>query len=155
MEMDGKSFDQVFIIGDHLGRSPFRTFFRLEKVESVTVEFGCCRIDPETDILSRAIAGLSNGLHDQGEGFFIGLEIRSKSSLIAHRGFVAFSLQDRLEVVKDFRPHSQRFLKTLRPGRKDHKFLNVQIIISMGSAVEDVHQGQGKPVGRRASEMTV
>ena len=62
---DRKYFDQVFIIGDHFSRSQFRLFSRLEKVEPIPVEFGRCRINPETDILSRAITGLFDGFKNQ------------------------------------------------------------------------------------------
>ncbi len=43
--------------------------------------------------------------------------------------------------MKDFRAHTQGFRKARCRYRLDHELLNVHVIISMLTAIEDIHHG--------------
>ena len=48
-------------------------------------------------------------------------------------------MQDVLQAVENLRPHAQRFAKVGRAQRHHHELLEIDIVIRMLAAVEDVH----------------
>ena len=49
-------------------------------------------------------------------------------------------LEQLLQGVEDLRPGAQRLAERLRAHRQDHELLDVQGIVGVGAAVDDVHQ---------------
>ena len=88
----------------------------------------------------RFIAGLLDRLHDQAEGLFIRLQVRRKPAFVTDRRVQPFFLQQRLERMEHLRRHPERLAETGRPHRHDHELLQVQPIVGMGPAVDDVHE---------------
>jgi hypothetical protein len=58
-------------------------------------------------------------------------------------------------MVKNFRSHSESFLEIFGSHRNDHAFLEIYIIVGVGAAIENVHHGEGKPCGGKASKMLI
>ena len=46
--------------------------------------------------------------------------------------------------MEDFRTHAQALAEGLRTDRHDHEFLEVDGVVSMNAAIDDVHHRNGK-----------
>ena len=66
-------------------------------------------------------------------------EVRRKAALVADRGVVACGLQRSFQRMEDFGAHAQGFGEVRRADRRDHEFLEVDRIVGMRAAIEDVH----------------
>ncbi|MCY1298882.1 hypothetical protein D9M70_483890 [compost metagenome] len=60
-----------------------------------------------------------------------------------------------LQRVEHFRAHADRIAHRIGTNRNDHEFLEVDRIVGMGAAVDDVHHRNRKHVGVRAADVTV
>ena len=50
--------------------------------------------------------------------------------------------------MKDFRAVAQGLTEATRPHGLDHEFLNIDVVIRVLPAVQDVHHGQGHGIAR-------
>ena len=57
--------------------------------------------------------------------------------------------------MKDFRAIAQGFPESRRAGRNDHEFLKVDGRVGVGTAVDDVHHGDGQNLGVRTAQVAV
>ena len=57
--------------------------------------------------------------------------------------------------MEDLGALTQTFAEALRADGHDHELLHIDGVGGMGAAVEDIHHGDGQPVGIRAAEETV
>ncbi len=57
--------------------------------------------------------------------------------------------------MEDLRPHAQGLGKSLGPGRQDHELLDVDRVVRMGAAIDDVHHRQGQDAGRDPAHILV
>ena len=57
--------------------------------------------------------------------------------------------------MEDLRAHAQGFAEGGGFHGHDHEFLQIDVVVRMGPAVEDVHHGYGKAAGGRAPEIAV
>ena len=96
-------------------------------------------IEAEVEILARQIAGRLTGAGDEAQRLLGRGQVGSKAALVADIGVVARVLQLFAQGVKDFRAHAQGFREALGTGGQDHEFLDVDRIVGMGPAVDDVH----------------
>ena len=64
----------------------------------------------------------------------------SYHAFVTNRRVQPLFLQQRLERMKYLRRHPERLAEACRAHRHDHKFLQIQPIVGMGPAVDDIHQ---------------
>ena len=57
--------------------------------------------------------------------------------------------------MKSLGPHANGLGERLGPNRKDHEFLDVQIVGRMGSAVNDVHHRQWQAAGIDPAQIAI
>src|SRR5690606_8537655 len=67
-------------------------------------------------------------------------ENRRKTSFIADASGQTALMKDLLQMVKDFRPSAKGLRESIEPSRYNHELLDGQTIVSVFSAVEDIHQ---------------
>ena len=60
-----------------------------------------------------------------------------------------------LERVEDLGAHAQRFFEAFCTGRHDHEFLDVDVVVGVLAAVDDVHHRQGQFLGIGAAQVLV
>ena len=60
-----------------------------------------------------------------------------------------------LQGVEDLRAHAQAFGEALGAGRQDHELLDVDRIVGVGAAVDDVHHRHRQDAGRDAADILV
>ena len=57
--------------------------------------------------------------------------------------------------MEGFRTHAQGLGKGFGAGRQDHELLDVDVVVRMGAAVEDVHHRHGQNLGVDAAQVVV
>ena len=78
-----------------------------------------------------------------------------EAALVADVGVEAGFLQRALQRVEDFGAPAHRLAKRRRADRQDHEFLEVDCVVGVDAAVEDVHHGNGQDPRRRAADVAV
>ncbi|MNE05923.1 hypothetical protein D3C80_984970 [compost metagenome] len=107
------------------------------------------------EVLARQIAGRLACLGDEGQSFFGRGQVGSEAALVADVGVVARVLQRLLQRVEDFSPHAQGVREAVSAGRQDHELLNVDRIVSVSAAVDDVHHRGRQDAGRDAADVAI
>ncbi len=138
--------DQAFEIVGELRRGEL-TVLGLEVIDAVLEELGAGHVEAEEDLLAGLVAGAIDGFENGLQRRFVGRQVRRETALIAHRGRELALVQDLLERVEDFRAVAQRFGQRRRADRQDHELLDVDAVIGMRAAVDDVHHRHRQRLG--------
>src|SRR6185437_14740402 len=93
------------------------------------------RIQRKQTIGAGLVTRFHNRLENRLNRFFIRLQVRRKPTFIANARRISFTLQYRLELVKNFSAGAQGFAERLRAARHDHEFLKIDVVVSMSTAV--------------------
>ncbi len=104
-------------------------------------------------ILSRFQTGLFNGFQHHLNGFFVGFQIGGETAFITHIGGLSAVFQHPLQGVEHFRPPTQGFAETGSAYGHNHELLEINGIVRMFSAIEDVHHRNGQPMGMNAAQI--
>ena len=109
----------------------------------------------ERHLLARLVAGLLDRLHDEVERGLRALQVRREAALVADIGVVAGVLQALLQRVEDFRAPAHGVAQRRRADRHDHEFLEVDRVVGMRAAIDDVHHRHRQHVRVRAADIAV
>ena len=154
-EGDRVAVDPVFpevdqLVGTH------RTAAGLEKlVASVAPHLARGGIEADGDVVPDAVAGLLDGGDDDRDGFLIGLEVRGETALVTDAGAVPAIMEDALEGVKRLDAHADGFAKRRGTVGSDLELLEVQRVVGMAAAVEDIQARNREDGGVGAAEGAV
>ena len=113
------------------------------------------RIHCENEIRTGLVASILDRLEDMLDRIFIGVQIRSKSALVADRRRLSFLLEERLQSVKHLRRPAQRLTERGSPRRHNHELLRIHGVRCVRAAVEDVHHRHGQNVCLKAAEEAI
>lgn len=91
------------------------------------------------DVFPEHIARRIDGFGDYRECFRVRLEIRCKTALITHPGRESARVQDLTQRVEDLHTATQRLVELIGTDRLDHELLNIDVVIGVLAAVQDVH----------------
>ena len=131
----------------------------LELVEAclLVVELGSCGVESDHEVAVSAccVAGLLDCLHDDFESLFVGLEVGSESTFITDACVVALGFENALEVVEDLCDHSDCFSLCGSADRHDHELLEVNLVVGVCAAVEDVCHRNGEDTCMVGAEILV
>src|SRR5690606_17740027 len=72
-------------------------------------------------------------------GIFVGGQVRREAAFVTHGSAQATALQHGLEVMEDLGAHAQGIGKGLGADGLDHEFLDVDVVVGVLTAVDDVH----------------
>ena len=82
-------------------------------------------------------------------------EVRREAALVADRGGVARGLQRGFQRVEDLGAHAHGLGEVRRADRRDHELLDVDRVVGMRPAIEDVHHRHRQQRRLRAAEIAV
>ena len=89
------------------------------------------------------------------EGLLVGFEVGRKAAFVADGGVVALGLENRLQVVEDLGGHPEPFPESLCAHGHDHEFLDVDVVVGVLAAVDDVGHRHRDVVGDDAADVPV
>ena len=117
---------------------------KLVKAAFLVVELRGRGIHGQKHVFSGTVSRLLDGTQDHFHGFFVASQVGGEATFVTHVGAVALALQHALQVVEDLRAPAQAVRESLGAHRHHHEFLNVNLVVSVRSAVQDVHHGNGQ-----------
>ena len=138
-----------------LGAAEFQAAFTSQHVLAVFVELAAGAVQAQHHVLPRGIARILNGLQNKLNGCLVVVHIGGKATFIAHGHAHAFVVNDFLERMEHFRAIAQRLAERRCAHRDDHELLQVQIVVGVRAAVDDVHHGHGQIFACHAAEIAV
>ena len=106
-------------------------------------------------ILARLVTGFSNSLDDGIQHFPVRFHPGGEASLISHRRVEAAGFQDFLQIVINLPTHPQRFPESGGAHGHHHEFLDVQVVVCMHAAIEDIELRHRQQVGAVTAKMAV
>ena len=153
---DGIGVDELLPVIDHLGARVLHAL-ALELVHTGlgVVELGRCRIHGVHEVDAGLKASLLHGLGNVLERLGVGLEIGREAALVAHAAAQAGLVQHALEGAVDLGAPAQALGKARSTHGHNHELLEVNVVVGMHAAVEDVHHGRGQQVGVNAAQILV
>ncbi|MDT4834564.1 hypothetical protein FQZ97_682050 [compost metagenome] len=141
-------------VGEFL-RGQRNAAFTGQRVLAVAVELGAGAVQAQGDLRARLVAGFGNGLQDQLDGGFMAGHVGRETALVAHCRGHALAVDQLLEHVEDFGAPAQGFTEAARAHRQDHQFLEVERVVGVRAAVDDVHHRHGHAHGAAAAEIAI
>ena len=126
-----------------------------ELVLAVLVELGSGAVERQQHVLPRLVAGLGHRLEDQLERLLGAGDVGGEAALVADRGREAALVEQLLQRVEDLGAAAQRLAEALRTDRHDHEFLDVQAVVGVRAAVDDVHHRHRHLHRAHAAEVAV
>ena len=81
--------------------------------------------------------------------------VGGETALVAHRRGHALAVDQLLQHVEDFSAPTQGFTEAACAHRQNHQFLQVQRVVGVRAAVDDVHHRHGHAHGAAAAEIAV
>ncbi len=124
-------------------------------VLAVPVELGRRRIEGEKHVIAGPIAGVLDRLGDEAERRVGRGEIWRKAALVADIGVVPGILQLLAQRVEDLRADADGLRDSLGADRHDHEFLDVDRIIRVDAAIDDVHHRHRQGAREDAADIAV
>ena len=83
------------------------------------------------------------------------LDHRSETAFIADSRRQAAGIDELLERLEGFSAATQRFTERRSADRHNHEFLQVEVVVGMRAAIDDVHHRNGQRYGPHAAEVAV
>ena len=124
-------------------------------IAPVLKKLGRSDIEAEHEVVANPIACALARLDDKGQGLFGRRQIRCKPALIADIGIMPRILEGLFQAVENLGPHAQALSKAVRAGGKDHEFLDIDWIIGMCAAIDDVHHRHRQGPRRNPADIFV
>ncbi len=146
-----REFREVISHGFRLERAAFA--FHL--VFAVLEELGRGAVESKSDVVARLVTGLFNRLHDEVQRFRRALQAWGETAFVADIGVVTLRCQFLLQNMEDFSADAHRVTDAFRADWHDHEFLEVDRVVGMRAAIDDVHHRNGQQVGVWATDITV
>jgi hypothetical protein len=129
--------------------------FGRQVVDAVLVELAGGAVQAQGDLLARRVAGLLDGLQDHLDRGFVVLHVGREAAFVADGDAHALVVDDLLERVEHLGAVAQRFAEVGRAHRDDHQLLQVEVVVGVGAAVDDVHHRHRQLAAVHAAEVAV
>ena len=149
------------VIGDQLGEI-FGLLLRAQGFASAFIHIGALleelgrgAIEAEIDVPARLEARLLDGFHDEIQRRLGARQVRREAALVAHVGVVAGILEGLLEGVEDLGAHAHRLGEAVGADGEDHEFLEIDGIVGVRPAIDDVHHRHRKHARLRSAHIAI
>src|SRR6185312_11829305 len=110
-----------------------------EVVAAVAEELRAGAIEAEADVAADFVSGLVDGLQDDPECLLVGAEVGREAALVTDGGREIALAENLLQVMEDLGAVAQRLAEARSADRQDHELLDVEAVVGMRAAVDDVH----------------
>ena len=127
----------------------------LQRVVAVFEQLGRGNVKCEKHVFARLVTGLDDRLHNDFQRFLVGLQVGCETAFVANVGVVSLALQHAFKGVENLCTHTERFLEAGCACRHDHEFLNINVVVGVGAAVDDVHHRQRQLAGVGSADIFI
>ena len=134
---DRVALDQVDPVVGHLGGRQ-RPSLAGQHVGTVVPQLAGRRVERQGDLFARDPAGQFDRLHQQRDRVLVGGQVRRETPLVPDRGGEPAVGQHGAQHVVGLGPPAQRLAEGRRADRHQHELLEVDGVLGVGAAVQDV-----------------
>ena len=153
---DGVLVNQGLPVVDHLGAGKLAVLASQNVLAGFgVVELGGSGIHGKQDVLAGNVTCSLASLDDVVQGLLVGGEVGSEAALVADAAAQAGIVKDFLQGVVDLGAPAQCLGEGGSADGHDHELLEVNVVVGMGAAVQDIHHGGGQLVGVHATDVLV
>ena len=129
--------------------------FGFQMVFAVFVELAGSAVHCEQYVFAGFVTGGDNGFLHQLQCFFVGVQVGCKTAFVADGSREAFVVTQFFQGVEHFGTAAQGFAEGFGADGHNHKFLDVQAVVGVFAAVDDVHHRHGQGHRACAADITV
>ena len=116
-----------------------------EHVAPVPTELRRGAVEREDDVASEVVSCARHRAGNPLEGRRVRGQVRGEAALVAHGGGQPFFPQHGLQRVENLDAAAQGLAEARRADRQHHELLDVDVVVGVRPAVEDVHHRDGEP----------
>ena len=127
----------------------------LEAIRAVAVELAGGRVERDRDVLAGLVARRLDARHERLQRLLVRAEVGREAALVADGRAQPALVQPALQRVEHLGAHPQRLREALGPGRHHHELLEVDAVVGVRAAVQDVHHRHGQHARAVAAEVAV
>ena len=127
----------------------------LHDVLAVFEEFARGAVETDHDVLACFKAGSLDGFEDELDGFFMAFALGGEAALVTDGRGHAAGVDDLLEGMERLGTVAKGFTEGRSAHRNDHELLQVEVVVGVSTAVDDVHHRDGHLEGTHAAEVAV
>ncbi|SPW60093.1 Uncharacterised protein [Escherichia coli] len=113
--------------------------FASQNVFTIFVEFRSCAVHRQSDVFAQFITSSFNSFSDNSQSFSVGTQVRRIATFVTNSSVHAFRFQNFCQVMENFRTHADGFFHSFRANRLNHEFLDINVVVSVLTTVDDVH----------------
>ena len=124
-------------------------------VPTVAVDLARRRVEGDGDLFAGRVAGLLDGFDQHADGVFVGRQVGREPTLVADGRRQPPLVQQALEHVVGLRPPLQRLGVGRGAHRHEHELLQVDVVVGVHAAVDDVHHRDRQHVGVGPADVPV
>ena len=135
-------FGQLFQEVSELFGSEGFVAFAGQDVFTVFVELGSRTVHRQGHVFAQLVACCFYRFSDNSQRFGVGTQVWCVAAFVTYSSVQAFGLQHFRQVMENFRTDTNGFFQGFRANRLNHEFLNVDVVVSVLAAVDDVHHRQ-------------
>ena len=151
---DRVALDEALPVGDHLVGVEHLAFPG-EVIRAISVQLTHRRIEGDGDLLTRGESRLGDRFDKGGDRLLVGRQVGGEAALVAHRRRQAAVVEQVLQGVVRLHAPPQCFGIARRSDRHDHELLQVDRVVGVDTAVDDVHHRHGKDMSVGAADVAV
>ena len=126
-----------------------------QPVGAVAVQLARGGVEGDGDVLARRVAGPLDGFHEDPDGVLVAVEVRGEAALVPDRGRQAALAQQGLQRVVRLDAPAQPLREARRADGHDHELLQVDVVVGVHPAVDDVHHRHRQHVRVGAAHVAV
>jgi hypothetical protein len=123
-----------------------------EDVLAAAEELGGGGVEGQRHVGARGQPGGLDRLEQELDGLLVGVQVRGEAALVPHGGREAPVREDLLEGVVALDAPAEALPERGRPDGHVHELLDVDVVVGVFAAVEDVEHRDGQHVGALASD---
>ncbi len=119
------------------------------------IELAAGRVESQQYLVARHVAGALDRIEHEVEGLRIGFGIRREAAFVTDCRVQTALLKQCFERLEDLGAAAQRLAKARHTDGQNHELLQIDVVVGVGAAVENVHQRHRQHTGRRTAEVSV
>ncbi|CQR22862.1 Uncharacterised protein [Yersinia enterocolitica] len=135
-------FGQVFQEVSELFRSESFVAFASQNIFAIFIEFRCSTVHRQSHVFAQLVTSLFYRFSDNSQCFGVRTQVWRVATFVAYRSAHTFSFQNLSQSMEHFRTDTNGFFQSFSPDWLNHKLLNINVVISMFAAIDDIHHRQ-------------
>ena len=124
-------------------------------VFAVFVELAGCAVQGEQYVFACFVACGFGCFDDQLQRFFVAVQVRCETAFVADGSWKAFAVTQFFQCVENFGAATQGFAERFCADGHNHEFLDVQAVVGMFAAVDNVHHWNRQSHWACATQVTI